>query len=309
MAGILADKMGRKRALMIAGVLFVGGALVQSLAPGTGILVLGRFVIGLGVGVASVAAPLYAAEMAPAESRGRFVSTYQLAITMGIFIAYIVDAWQADTGDWRLMLGIAVVPGALLTLTMFGMTDTPRWYMKAGPPRRRPHRPGAHPAGGRRRQPPRRHRRRHGRRQRGLLGRGVQPGRAPGAVGRRRAGRVPAGHGHQRHHLLRRQDLRPGRVHHRRRADHRYPVRRRSRERGGHVHRRGLRRPLRPPTAAAHRPGRHGRQPDRGRPVVRLPRRVGHRRRGAEPSGSSPSSPSSSTSPRSPSPSGRSCGR
>ncbi len=132
LAGVLADELGRKRALIIAGVLFVGGALVQSLAPGTGILVLGRFVIGLGVGVASVAAPLYAAEMAPAETRGRFVSTYQLAITMGIFIAYIVDALQADTGDWRLMLGIAVVPGGLLTLTMFGMTDTPRWYMKAG---------------------------------------------------------------------------------------------------------------------------------------------------------------------------------
>ena len=70
LAGVLADKLGRKRALIIAGVLFVGGALVQSLAPGTGILVLGRFVIGLGVGVASVAAPLYAAEMAPAETTG-----------------------------------------------------------------------------------------------------------------------------------------------------------------------------------------------------------------------------------------------
>ena len=222
MAGILADKMGRKRALMIAGALFVGGALVQSLAPGTVILVLGRFVIGLGVGVASVAAPLYAAEMAPAESRGRFVSTYQLAITMGIFIAYIVDAWQADTGDWRLMLGIAVVPGGAADPHHVRDDRHAPLVHEGRSPRRRPHRPGAHPAGRRRRQPARHHRRRHGRRQRGVLGRGVQPRRAPGAVGRRRAGRLPAGHGHQRHHLLRRPDLRPGRVHHRRRADHRH---------------------------------------------------------------------------------------
>ena len=102
--------------MIIAGALFVGGALCESLAPGTVMLVLGRFVIGLGVGVASVAAPLYAAEMAPAESRGRFVSTYQLAITMGIFIAYIVDAWRPTpaTGGscWHRRC-----PGALLPVT------------------------------------------------------------------------------------------------------------------------------------------------------------------------------------------------
>src|SRR5262249_17728153 len=97
---------------------------------GTAILVLGRFVVGFGVGVASVAAPLYAAEVSPAKTRGRMVSTYQLAITIGIFIAYIVDDILTPSGNWRLMLGLAIVPGALLALVVLIMPESPRWLMK-----------------------------------------------------------------------------------------------------------------------------------------------------------------------------------
>ena len=85
--GELADRLGRKKAVLCAGVLFSVGALIQSLAPEIAVLVAGRLVIGLGVGVAAVAAPLYGAEMAPTAWRGRFVSAYQLAITIGIFLA------------------------------------------------------------------------------------------------------------------------------------------------------------------------------------------------------------------------------
>src|SRR5262249_46434486 len=100
-AGTLADRVGRRQALVLSAALFVVGALIQAGAPGTLVLVVGRFVIGAGVGVASVAAPLYAAEMAPAAARGRFVSTYQLAITIGIFLAYVVDHALARRGAWR----------------------------------------------------------------------------------------------------------------------------------------------------------------------------------------------------------------
>lgn len=131
-AGGLADRFGRRTALVTAGVLFIAGALTQSLAPGVAILVTGRFVIGFGVGVASVAAPLYASELAPAERRGRFVSSYQLAITMGILLAYIVDALLSSSGDWRLMLGIAVVPGALLVAVVLVAPSSPRWLLKEG---------------------------------------------------------------------------------------------------------------------------------------------------------------------------------
>jgi sugar porter (SP) family MFS transporter len=131
-AGILADRVGRKRTLLLAGLLFTVGASIQAFAPDTGVLVVGRFVIGVGVGVASVAGPLYAAEMAPKQKRGRFVSSYQLAITIGILVADIVDAAFSASGEWRWMLGLAIVPGLLLTMVVAIMPDTPRWLMKMG---------------------------------------------------------------------------------------------------------------------------------------------------------------------------------
>jgi SP family galactose:H+ symporter-like MFS transporter len=131
-AGYLADRLGRRPAILIAAALFIVGALVESLAPGTAVLVIGRFVVGFGVGVASVAAPLYAAESAPTHLRGRFVSTYQLAITIGIFVAYLVDQALSNDGNWRVMLGISAVPALLLLLAMWPMPDSPRWLMKVG---------------------------------------------------------------------------------------------------------------------------------------------------------------------------------
>jgi len=130
--GELADRMGRKKAVLCAGVLFALGALIQAFAPDTAILVIGRLVVGLGVGVAAVAAPLYGAEMAPAQWRGRFVSAYQLAITIGIFLAYLIDQALAATDHWRLMLGIAAIPGVLLVAAMAAAPESARWLVKSG---------------------------------------------------------------------------------------------------------------------------------------------------------------------------------
>ena len=109
--GSVADRFGRKWALILAAILFVIGALVEAFTPGVPILVVGRLLVGLGVGVAAVAAPIYAAELAPANQRGRFISSYQLAITIGIFAAYFVDEALAGAQGWRWMLGLSVVPG------------------------------------------------------------------------------------------------------------------------------------------------------------------------------------------------------
>jgi MFS transporter, SP family, galactose:H+ symporter len=89
------------------------------------VLVVSRLVVG--VGIASVAGPLYAAEMAPSSTRGRYVSSYQLAVTIGILLAGISDAALSSGGRWRLMLGLPVVPGVLLVLVSLVMPDTPRW--------------------------------------------------------------------------------------------------------------------------------------------------------------------------------------
>src|SRR5271154_6524216 len=132
--GFVADHFGRKRALLVAAALFIVGALVQSFAPNVPILVFGRLVAGFGVGVAAVAAPLYAAELAPAAQRGRFVSSYQLAITVGIFVAYLVDEALAGPSGWRAMFAVSAVAGVLLALAVLAALESPRWFAKVGRP-------------------------------------------------------------------------------------------------------------------------------------------------------------------------------
>lgn len=129
-AGDLADRIGRQRTVLLAGAMFTLGALVQALAPDTAVLVVGRLIVGAGVGVAAVAAPLYAAELAPTRLRGRFVSAYQLAITAGIFLAYLVDGWLSTNDAWRIMLGVSAVPGLLLFSVGLVAPESPRWLMK-----------------------------------------------------------------------------------------------------------------------------------------------------------------------------------
>jgi sugar porter (SP) family MFS transporter len=131
-AGELADSIGRKQTVLIAGAMFTLGALVQALAPDSIVLVIGRLIIGAGVGVAAVAAPLYAAELAPTNLRGRFVSAYQLAITIGIFLAYLVDGWLSKSDAWRTMLGAAAIPGLLLFGAALLAPRSPRWLMMKG---------------------------------------------------------------------------------------------------------------------------------------------------------------------------------
>ena len=130
--GELADRLGRRKALVAAAALFAAGAMIEALAPGVAVLVCGRLVVGFGVGVAAVAAPLYAAELAPAAQRGRFVSCYQLAITLGIFFSYLIDAALAEAGEWRTMLGISAVPAVLLLIAMLPAVESPRWLVRAG---------------------------------------------------------------------------------------------------------------------------------------------------------------------------------
>jgi MFS transporter, SP family, galactose:H+ symporter len=132
--GALSDEFGRKRTMLLAGALFTFGAAVQWSAPDATILVIGRFIVGVGVGVAAVAAPLYAAELAPAALRGRFISSYQLAITLGIFLAYLVNARLVSgelsaNGAWRTMLGAAAAPGLALLLIALITPESPRWLM------------------------------------------------------------------------------------------------------------------------------------------------------------------------------------
>ena len=111
-AGPLSDRHGRRPILIATACVFVVGGLVSAFALSLPILLAGRLIVGLGIGGASMLTPLYLAEIAPARERGALVSFSQLAVTVGILVAYLVGyAFSAD-GAWRWMLGLGAAPGA-----------------------------------------------------------------------------------------------------------------------------------------------------------------------------------------------------
>ncbi len=131
-AGTIADAIGRRLTLLAAGVIFLIGALASAFTPDETILLVGRFVVGIGIGFSSVVAPLYISEVAPAKVRGALVSLYQFAITVGILGAYFIDYVFAGRGDWRWMLGFALVPSLILIGGMIFMPESPRYLFRRG---------------------------------------------------------------------------------------------------------------------------------------------------------------------------------
>jgi sugar porter (SP) family MFS transporter len=132
-AGSLSDRFGRRRVILGAGLLFIAGALLSAVAEGLTILLGGRFLVGLGIGIASMLTPLYLAEIAPARDRGAIVSLNQLCITAGILVSYLVGfALAALPGGWRWMLGLGALPGVILTIGMMLLPESPRWLAGHG---------------------------------------------------------------------------------------------------------------------------------------------------------------------------------
>ncbi len=127
--GRVADRLGRKRILLISAVLFVLATLGCALAPSLSFLIGSRLVLGVGVGAASVIVPLYISEMAPANLRGALVTFNGLMIVTGQLVSYLVNAGLASSGSWRWMLGLAAIPAVLLGVGMSFLPDTPRWYV------------------------------------------------------------------------------------------------------------------------------------------------------------------------------------
>ena len=130
--GKLADRFGRRAMLIVTSLTFIAGALICALAPSFPVLLAGRVVVGLGIGLASTTVPVYISEVSPPSARGWQVSLFQLAITLGILGAYVVDYAFSKSEAWRWMLGLAAVPGAILGLGMLKMPESPRWLLKHG---------------------------------------------------------------------------------------------------------------------------------------------------------------------------------
>jgi sugar porter (SP) family MFS transporter len=127
-AGTLSDRFGRRLVILVTALAFVIGALVSAGADSVAVLLAGRLLIGIAIGVASMLTPLYLAEIAPAASRGAVTSLNQLCITLGILVSYLIGYAFADASEgWRWMLGLGAVPGAILALGMLVLPESPRW--------------------------------------------------------------------------------------------------------------------------------------------------------------------------------------
>ncbi len=131
-AGPAADRYGRRVMILLAAAVFIVGALGSAAAPGVEVLVGARIIIGVAIGLASAAAPVYISEVAPPESRGRLVSFFQLAVTIGILVAYLVGLAFDGIEGWRWMLGLGCVPALGLAFGMWRMPQSPRWLVMTG---------------------------------------------------------------------------------------------------------------------------------------------------------------------------------
>ncbi|XP_035829186.1 proton myo-inositol cotransporter [Aplysia californica] len=132
--GFLNDRFGRKAVTIAASSIFTVGTLVLGVAQNLEMLVAGRLVLGVGIGFASMTVPVYIAECAPAELRGRLVTVNNLFITGGQFVASLMDGALSyvQPDGWRYMLGIAGIPSIIQFFGFFFLPESPRWLMKKG---------------------------------------------------------------------------------------------------------------------------------------------------------------------------------
>ncbi|MCK9413538.1 MAG: sugar porter family MFS transporter [Prolixibacteraceae bacterium] len=148
-AGYFSDKFGRKKVLILAGMLFIVASIGCSIAPDINTLIIIRLLGGIGVGIASVLSGLYISEISPPNVRGRMTGLFQFAITIGILLALFVNAslkgiafnhtepamaglfhWMVVKETWRSMLLAMLVPALLFTISLFFVPESPRWLMK-----------------------------------------------------------------------------------------------------------------------------------------------------------------------------------
>ncbi|MBS0640551.1 MAG: sugar porter family MFS transporter, partial [Proteobacteria bacterium] len=132
LAAAWSDRFGRRRVLLACSVLFGVGSIICGVTPSIVVLTLARLLLGIAIGASSMAAPMFLAELAPAERRGAIVSAFQLMITVGILVSYLVGLALADSGHWRAMLTLGVVPAVVTFFGMISAAESPRWLVLQG---------------------------------------------------------------------------------------------------------------------------------------------------------------------------------
>jgi len=138
--GMLSDRFGRKRVLLLSAVLYFISALWSGLAGTFTTFIVARFIGGLGIGISSMICPTYIAELAPEKHRGRLGTLFQLGIVVGIFIVFFVNMliqqagtpqWNLNVG-WRWMFGSECIPAVAFCLLLLFVPESPRWLLQTG---------------------------------------------------------------------------------------------------------------------------------------------------------------------------------
>jgi SP family arabinose:H+ symporter-like MFS transporter len=132
-SGVLTDRFGRKKILIIVALFFAVSCSATAFASTSAVFIAARLFGGLAVGAASVLSPMYVAEVAPPKNRGTLVSIYQLTIVLGILCSYTINYWLRDfDNNWRWMFATGIVPSVLFFVGLFFIPESPRWLYKAG---------------------------------------------------------------------------------------------------------------------------------------------------------------------------------
>lgn len=130
--GFLANRFGRKRMMVLVAATFALFSLLSGLAWNVPSLAVARILLGITVGISIVVVPMFVAESSPTKIRGALLVLYQAATVTGIIFGYLVAWALAPTANWRIMLGVAAVPGVIITVLLLRVPDTPLWYMMRG---------------------------------------------------------------------------------------------------------------------------------------------------------------------------------
>ena len=128
-----AERYGRKKSLIVIGILYLISAVFSGAIVNWYSFMFFRFLGGLAVGASSVVGPMFIAEISPAAWRGRFVCFFQFNIVLGIVLAYFSNYWIAGVpNDWQWMIMAEAIPALLFSVLMFTMPESPRWLVKQG---------------------------------------------------------------------------------------------------------------------------------------------------------------------------------
>lgn len=126
------EKYGRRPALLLSAFVFAFSSAGMAIAPGLYFFIFARFCAGIGVGMASMLAPMYIAEVSPPQVRGRLVSIYQLTIVLGILVTSVVNYSLRNHGldAWRWMFGMGMIPSVIFFTGVYFLPESPRWLVK-----------------------------------------------------------------------------------------------------------------------------------------------------------------------------------